>query len=350
MNFYKNYSEWIWMSVIIGTFSIITLTFFGESPNNLPDTTVVPSIENKALVSVLEDRFISSADKNFIPDDTVEHRFVPVEDRDIVWTGKIISHMTYGRRVLKILEPDNNFQYFIAGDFEPDDLMKKFLKEDVLKVTGTIVMHSGASPSKMDDACYWYGIKNINYKGCVPWVYVRTIETINKDSLSSIKYKTCKTRSEKIVSSQYSQDGKFKAETIIENGEKKLVIKDVESGNIVKQLNEYITSDVKTNLSGFFNPRFSLDEKKVYFRSIAWTTSTAIQEWNIETGEVRFITDGNSLIVIPFGEYAGKLIASKHKYFIDSGTYDFDWLIDPETKEELGIVNSWGDFVDLYVC
>ncbi len=72
--------------------------------------------------------------------------------------------------------------------------------------------------------------------------------------------------------------------------------------------------------------RFSPEGEKLYFISSAWMVSGAVHCTNVDgTGE-RFVTDGNSLEIVPKGKYKGHLIVQKHKYYLAGGSYDWLWL------------------------
>ncbi|MDO9212839.1 MAG: DPP IV N-terminal domain-containing protein [Methylococcales bacterium] len=90
--------------------------------------------------------------------------------------------------------------------------------------------------------------------------------------------------------------------------------------------------DVKQNLTELNNPRFSLDSKAVYFLSAAWVTSNAVHVVDLATHKQHFVTDGNSLELIPTGKYRGYLIVSKHKYHQGGGSYEDFWLVSPKGK------------------
>ena len=90
--------------------------------------------------------------------------------------------------------------------------------------------------------------------------------------------------------------------------------------------------DVKQHLTELNNPRFSLDSKAVYFLSAAWVTSNAVHVVDLTTHEQHFVTDGNSLELVPVGKYKGYLIVSKHKYHQGGGSYEDFWLVSPKGK------------------
>ncbi|GEM_PF-5961231 len=102
-------------------------------------------------------------------------------ESEIVWTGTPRFYMTYGRLLIKNLDPDAKYKYFIA---EPDDVIEdgtsryspttgKVGDGDVVKITG-----------KVSDWCYWDDVtsgadnENVEYKGCVPWVGIEKLEVV----------------------------------------------------------------------------------------------------------------------------------------------------------------------------
>jgi sugar lactone lactonase YvrE len=89
----------------------------------------------------------------------------------------------------------------------------------------------------------------------------------------------------------------------------------------------------KENLTDFNNLAFSPDGKTLYFLAAAWVTSNALHRVDLESGERRYLSDANSLLVIPGGPHAGQLIVSKHKYLPGGGSYDHFWLLSAEGKE-----------------
>jgi Tol biopolymer transport system component len=89
---------------------------------------------------------------------------------------------------------------------------------------------------------------------------------------------------------------------------------------------------VKQNLTELNNPRFSLDGHLVYFLSAAWVTSNSVHVVDLTTHKQHFVTDGNSLELVPAGKYKGYLIVSKHKYYQGGGSYEDFWLVSPKGK------------------
>jgi len=146
-----------------------------------------------------------------------------------------------------------------------------------------------------------------------------------------------------------SEDGRLQA--FADGG--KLYVKDKNSniGKNIVEIPEAPNQDPEKNLTGFYNLRFSIDNKELYFITDAWTTSGAIHGVNLETGQTKFVTDGDIFAIIPSGEYAGKIIVRKHKYFVGPGSYDWYWLVDPRTGKEIGpIGESIDEFYDIYIC
>lgn len=79
--------------------------------------------------------------------------------------------------------------------------------------------------------------------------------------------------------------------------------------------------------------QFSPDGGKLYFISSAWVTSGAVHCANVDGSGERFVTDGNSLEIVPKGKYKGHLIVRKHKYFLAGGSYDWLWLVSPKGED-----------------
>jgi hypothetical protein len=92
------------------------------------------------------------------------------------------------------------------------------------------------------------------------------------------------------------------------------------------------SATLETTRAGFSDPQFSPDGRRIYFLSQAWVTSRAVHVADLNTGEVRFVCPGNSLEVIPRGEYAGHLMVSQHHYFLGGGSYDWLWLVTPNGR------------------
>jgi dipeptidyl aminopeptidase/acylaminoacyl peptidase len=80
-------------------------------------------------------------------------------------------------------------------------------------------------------------------------------------------------------------------------------------------------------------PQFSPDGRTVFFLSAAWVVSDAVHAVDTRTGEERYVAPGNSLEVVPRGEYAGHLLVEQHRYFLGGGSYDWVWLLTAGGRE-----------------
>ena len=99
--------------------------------------------------------------------------------------------------------------------------------------------------------------------------------------------------------------------------------------------------DSKKIITEINSPLFALNGKAVYFQTVTWVTSNAIHIFDLSTNKQHFVTDGNSLELIPTGKYKGYLIISQHRYYKtgDGGSYDDFWLVSPKGKA----IKSLGD-------
>lgn len=93
------------------------------------------------------------------------------------------------------------------------------------------------------------------------------------------------------------------------------------------------SADPRQALAAFGEPQFSPDGRQVWFLSAAWATSGAVHAIDVATGRERFVVAGNSLEVVPRGEYAGHLMVEQHRYFLAGGSYDWVWLFTPDGRE-----------------
>lgn len=95
----------------------------------------------------------------------------------------------------------------------------------------------------------------------------------------------------------------------------------------------------RDTLADFTSPQFSPDGRRVYFLSRAWVTSHVVHVVTVESGRTQFVCPGNTLEVIPHGEYAGHLLVTQHRYFLAGGSYDWIWLVQPDGREVGPIVD-----------
>lgn len=155
------------------------------------------------------------------------------------------------------------------------------------------------------------------------------LTTTGKDSMPVLswnrKYVACirKTTGSKYMSNDFdsSQIWLFKLDS---NKSELLIQSKADSMNAMSVLR-----------GGFDALQFSLDSRYLYFLSEAWTMSMAVHRVDIETKKDQFLSDGNSLYIIPNGADAGDLIVLKHKYhnYNGTGSYDDNWLLAPDGTE-----------------
>lgn len=121
--------------------------------------------------------------------------------------------------------------------------------------------------------------------------------------------------------------------------EKKIFESGIIKDKYIKNGNDFTsTSNI---VSGLNNPIFSVDNNKIYFSSVAWATSRAIFSLDINTGQLSYITDGNTLNIITDNKYPNDILVLKHKYYKDTyGSYDHYFVVDPDGKE----IKDVGDY------
>jgi dipeptidyl aminopeptidase/acylaminoacyl peptidase len=126
----------------------------------------------------------------------------------------------------------------------------------------------------------------------------------------------------------------------VENQATELWLMDASGNNARAIVLNHEDDDIKKSLSELNNPLFALDSKAVYFQSAAWAVSGAIHIIDITSNKEHFVTDGNSLELVPSGKYKGYLIVTKHKYYKKmDGSYEGFCLVSPKGKE----IKSLGD-------
>lgn len=145
-----------------------------------------------------------------------------------------------------------------------------------------------------------------------------------------------------------SPDGRRVAFVRGEGDASELWIVDAAGGAPRRLVGARPSDDPQENLTEFTSPRFSPDGGTVYVLTQAWVTSSAVHAADAATGRVRFVCPGNSLQVVPRGEYAGHLVVSQHRYFVGGGSYDWYWLVTPAGAEVGPIGESTAMFEDSY--
>jgi hypothetical protein len=126
----------------------------------------------------------------------------------------------------------------------------------------------------------------------------------------------------------------------VENQATELWLMDASGNNAHAIVVNHEDEDIKKSLSEINNPIFALNSKAVYFQSAAWAVSGAIHFIDLTTNKEHFVTDGNSLELVPSGKYKGYLIVTKHKYYKKmDGSYEDFCLVSPKGKE----IKSFGE-------
>jgi dipeptidyl aminopeptidase/acylaminoacyl peptidase len=126
----------------------------------------------------------------------------------------------------------------------------------------------------------------------------------------------------------------------VENQATELWLMDASGNNARAIVLNHEDEDIKKSLSELNNPIFTLNSKAVYFQSAAWAVSGAIHIIDITSNKEHFVTDGNSLELVPSGKYKGYLIVTKHKYYKKmDGSYEGFSLVSPKGKE----IKSFGE-------
>jgi hypothetical protein len=94
----------------------------------------------------------------------------------------------------------------------------------------------------------------------------------------------------------------------------------------------------ESQLCDFHNKQFSSDGRRLYFLTPGWATSGALHVFDTRSGDERFVTPANDLLVLSFcaNKYKDDLVVLEHRYFLLGGSYDWYWLYDSTGKKELG--------------
>ena len=97
------------------------------------------------------------------------------------------------------------------------------------------------------------------------------------------------------------------------------------------------SKEPQQNLVEFSRLTLAPDGKTLFFQAAGWATSGAIHALEIASGKSRFVTAGGISCVVMAGKYRGDLVVEKHRYFVQGGSYDALYLVDPKGKE-IGLV------------
>jgi dipeptidyl aminopeptidase/acylaminoacyl peptidase len=86
-------------------------------------------------------------------------------------------------------------------------------------------------------------------------------------------------------------------------------------------------------ISAIHHPQFFPDNRHIAFAAAWAVVEGSVHIVDLQTKKLQFVSAGNSVEVVPNGEYQNHLIVSRHKYFLPGGTYDWYWLLDTDGKE-----------------
>ncbi len=110
-----------------------------------------------------------------------------------------------------------------------------------------------------------------------------------------------------------------------------------------------VAEDVKEGIDGFSSLQFSTDGRQVFFVTAAYATSGAVHVVDTTKRKEHFVMAGNSVEVVPSGDYRDCLLVEQHRYFIGGGSYDWIWLFKPDGKEVGPVGEDAENFKATYV-
>ena len=98
-------------------------------------------------------------------------------------------------------------------------------------------------------------------------------------------------------------------------------------------------------LCDFRQKQFSSDGRRLYFLTPGWATSGALHVFDTVSGDDRFVTPANDVLVLSFcpNKYKDDLVVLAHRTFLLGGSYDWYWLYDSSGKKELGPLGELAD-------
>lgn len=102
-------------------------------------------------------------------------------------------------------------------------------------------------------------------------------------------------------------------------------------------------------LCDFRQKQFSSDGRRLYFLTPGWATSGALHVFDTHSGDERFVTPANDVLVLSFcpNKYKDDLVVLAHRYFLLGGSYDWYWLYDSTGKKELGPLGEFDNPDDM---
>jgi Tol biopolymer transport system component len=109
---------------------------------------------------------------------------------------------------------------------------------------------------------------------------------------------------------------------------------DVAGGDMRRVVKTRVDSDsAEANLSQFNSLVFSVAGDRLYFLSEGSMEIDALHVLDISTGKQKYLTEGNSIFVIPSGRYVGYLIVEQQQYLAEGGHSNDYWLLTASGKE-----------------
>lgn len=112
------------------------------------------------------------------------------------------------------------------------------------------------------------------------------------------------------------------------------------NGTTETRLVKYGTLSGKSGaISAIHQPQFFPDNHRIAFTAAWAVVEGSVHIVDIQTKKLQFVSAGNSVEVVPAGEYQNHLIVQRHKYFLPGGSYDWYWLLDTK-GQELGAIGE----------
>ena len=95
------------------------------------------------------------------------------------------------------------------------------------------------------------------------------------------------------------------------------------------------SDDMEKIVCDFLNKQFDSKGTRLYYETRAWATSNAVRKVDLATRTDGFFAAGNGFWVITCSDnpYLDHLALAQHRYFVQGGSYDWYYLVDPAGKE-----------------
>jgi Tol biopolymer transport system component len=121
-----------------------------------------------------------------------------------------------------------------------------------------------------------------------------------------------------------------------DTNEERVIVNAEKIANLnIKNIDEF-PIDVLVGLS---NPVFSLDGDRVFFNSVAWTTSLATFYYDINTGNLSYLTHGSIKETVKEGKNAGHLVLIKRKHIENQPVMYCEFVINGDSGEVIEDLN-----------